>query len=217
VIRKKSAGIPLDVWEVALRRHVLRRRKATRARPMSDLKLAHVARTAFRLAKTDLPDDELDDWVSDMFPEVLADAELATVGVGWPESHHGDALWITVSAFPGGTVMGTRRDSWGGREDLVFYFTIPPSLDELLSVAENAAYNDDAVHGGNYAFYDEDNERPEDPDATPAKLFGFKKLRAAWSRRLRSLSTTKRAKGRRAVPSKSTRKQSVATRRRSRS
>ena len=215
VSRKESAGIPLGVWEVALRRHVLPRRKDTDVRPMSDLNLAEVVRTAFRLAKIDLPDCELEDWVSDNLPDVLEDAELATVGVEYPQSQHGDAVYILVSALPGGTVIGTRRDSWSGRYDLVFYFTIPPSIEELVREAEFAVYDYDLNDGGNYTFYDEDDEPPEDPDGTPSELFGFKKLRAAWKRRLRSLITLKRAKGQRAAAKRSKRKS--ATRRRSHS
>lgn len=115
---------------------------------------------------------------------------------------------MTVSAFPGGTVLGLRRDSWEGNDSLVFYLQTP-SVEDLDSAARSAA--EDALDGGDFAVYDADDDPPEEDDGIPAELYGFNQLRAAWGRRLRSLErrapsssgTVKRSKGARtAKPSR---------------
>jgi hypothetical protein len=182
---KGFAGVPLESWESALRRHVLRGRGRECCTPVSECDWGAVAATAFRLSGASVPFGSTpEEWAEDILPgELFEAAELATVGFGFPNSQHGDAIWVTVSAFPGGTVLGTRRDSSFGNDSLVFFFR-KPSVAKLDSAARSAA--DEALDGGDFVIYDQDDKGPEDHESAAVR-FGFKRLRAAWGRRLRSL------------------------------
>jgi hypothetical protein len=114
-------------------------------RPADRADFEAIVAAVFRRARVDLEERFGED--EEIVSEILGAVEIATVGIEFPESMHSDAIWVSISRFPGGTSVGPKHSTWDGGE-----------------IAFVADWN----------MYDKDEEPTE--DGLPGMLFGFDQL-----------------------------------------
>ena len=104
--------------------------------------------------------------------------KVGSVSKEWPNSQHGDFVYVNVGRLPAGTALLRCATTWGGEE--VKRLLAAPTLAVVESVASDLMSDRDDIE---YAdSYDEDSDPDEwvdDPNAVVEG--GWRELRAAWT------------------------------------
>ena len=179
-----TAGIPGEAWECAFLRVGVAGgygRRPVRwggGRPAAldyDALVADAAANAGINAESEAIDVDPEESVRD----VLEKHEMGTVGISFPESTHGDAVWIAVSRFPGGTAVGLKTTSYGPEQ--VVFILPRATFEAVTDAAEKAIYAEQ--DGADWGVSDEDDDVDEaEREGASAVLFGFEALAEAWKR-----------------------------------